>query len=243
VGMGMQYDVLHRARAVAQYFNLDPKIPAELSDEDLDQIFFLYELVCSHEVQSPERISEGTLLVERERLAAILNAFSAGDAMQLSLHSQANYPFLGETVHVDDVVLVISNVRMITRKSDIRRQLRWVLARSQSASRQRLSLPTRSSSPARTTIKLHGPHEGMPVVAVVRGPCGAAIGGPTVLPARHTVYTLRRQPIGNTHSKLCLIPDQAARCFARLAATSVAWNSPVPRELGARRGPFPRGSR
>ena len=122
--IGALYEALHKARAVAEHFKLDPRMPAKLRDEDLDQIEFLHDLIQGREVPSPRRFCEIRACVSCESLAATLNSFSTRPTSQISLHSEANFPFLGETVHVDDVVHVISNPKMITRKSDIKRRLK-----------------------------------------------------------------------------------------------------------------------
>jgi hypothetical protein len=121
---GALYDALAKAQAVARCFKIDPRTPTRVSGEDLEQIVFLYDLIGGREVPSPERFGEIRASVVREHLGAMLNSFSRRNDVKLFLHSGATFPFLGETVHVDDVVHVIRDAKMITRKADIRRKLK-----------------------------------------------------------------------------------------------------------------------
>ena len=122
--LGYLYEALHKARAVAKFFNVDPRMPAKLGDRDLDQIDFLYGLVRGQEIPSPECISVIRVGLKRDKLSLALNTFSVTNAVELALNSEAAFPFLGETVHVEKFIRKITNAKMITRKSDIRRRLR-----------------------------------------------------------------------------------------------------------------------
>ena len=55
-GIGLLYGSLKKARAIGNFFKIDLKIPAKLSDDDLDDIDFLYELIQGGEITSPQRI-------------------------------------------------------------------------------------------------------------------------------------------------------------------------------------------
>jgi len=121
--IGCLYEILHKARAVARFFNIDPRIPAKLQAEDANDIAFLYKLIQGGAVLEPQRFSEIRATVVRDDIAALMTSFATGQLAGLSLQSEANYSFLGATVHVDNVVLEISNAKLITRKSDITRRL------------------------------------------------------------------------------------------------------------------------
>lgn len=123
-GFGFLYETLQKARLVARFFNLETRVPDHLSGRDLHQIEVLYGLTQGREMPSPRSIKTVTATIERANLAANLNSFSVRDGGQISMHSEANFPFLGETVHVDDVVHEISRVKQLTRMSDIKRSLK-----------------------------------------------------------------------------------------------------------------------
>ena len=122
--IGTLYEALKKAKAIATYFKVSPKLPASLGIDDLRQIDLLYELIQGREVLSRRRIDNIKVWVRRDRLAAAEDPFGDPNSCELALASEADLPFLGVTVHLDQLVRVISRARLITRRSDIKRLLR-----------------------------------------------------------------------------------------------------------------------
>ena len=122
-GFGFLYQTLHKARVVARFFDLATLVPDHLSGRDLHQIELIYGLIQGRVMPSPRSIKTMTVTIDRANLTANLKSFSGRDGGQISMQSEANFPFLGETVHVDDVVHEISNVKQLTRMADIKRSL------------------------------------------------------------------------------------------------------------------------
>ena len=121
--VGTLYEALKKAKAIAKHFKINPKLPASLDGDDLRRIDILYDLIQGREVPNSRRVENIRVWVERDRLVAAKEAFSDPNSCELSLSSDADFPFLGTTVHVDHLVRVIKRARLITRKSDIKRLL------------------------------------------------------------------------------------------------------------------------
>ncbi len=122
--IGTLYGAIDKAKAIATFFRMSPRVPAKLSAEDLMQIDLLYDLIQGCEVPNGEPFDEVTVWFERDRLALAQIGSAAPIPSDLTLKSSnANLPFLGETVHVDNLIYVVTNARLITRRSDIKRLL------------------------------------------------------------------------------------------------------------------------
>jgi hypothetical protein len=122
--IGMLYQTMDHAKTIARFFGVGRRVPATISGNDLHEIEVLYDLIYGLEVQAPRRIGNIRFMVDSERLAAGMDAFSASTSPDLSLAGEAQFPFLGQPVHVGDCVRIIRKAKMITRKSDIKRLLR-----------------------------------------------------------------------------------------------------------------------
>ena len=64
------------------------------------------------------------MALNSEQLAAGLDAFCKSPPTNLLLGGPADFPFLGNPVHLDHCVRVIRKVKLITSKSDIKRRLK-----------------------------------------------------------------------------------------------------------------------
>ncbi len=120
-GIGLLYGSLNKAKAIGNFFKINLKIPAKLSDDDLD---FLYELTEGGDVPPPQRIVEVTVQVFRDRVEFCLDALSKPNSSELVLVSEAQFTCFGETIHVDKLVQRITQARLVTTKSDLERMLR-----------------------------------------------------------------------------------------------------------------------
>ena len=49
-GIGLLYRSLDKAKKIGRFFKINPRIPAKLTDDDIDDIDFLYELTQGGEV-------------------------------------------------------------------------------------------------------------------------------------------------------------------------------------------------
>ena len=92
-GIGLLYGSLNKARAIGNFFKINLKIPAKLSDDDLDDIDFLYELTQGGNVPPPQRIVEATVQVFRDRVESCLDALSKPNSSELVLVSDAQSLF------------------------------------------------------------------------------------------------------------------------------------------------------
>jgi hypothetical protein len=124
--LGQLYETMERARAIASYFKINPKLPVTLERHHLSHIDMLYDLIQGREVPNQRRLSVIRVHVEREPLAIATNSSSKPDVItpEMCLQLEAHFPFLDQSVHVDNLVLLISGAKMLTRKSDISRQLK-----------------------------------------------------------------------------------------------------------------------
>jgi len=123
-GIGLLYGSLNKARAIGNFFKIDLKIPAKLSNDDLDDIDFLYELTEGGDVPPPRRIVEVTVQVLRDRVESCLDALPKRNSSELVLVSDGQFTCLGETINVDKLVQRITQARLVTTKSEIERMLR-----------------------------------------------------------------------------------------------------------------------
>ena len=116
------YQALDKAKSIARFFKLSRRVPA-LTRRDICEIDRLFDLIRGREIPACGRIDNIVVLVNAEHVAAGLGAFRP-DAPQLSLAGEADFPFLGQPVHVENCLRVIKNAKLITRTSDIKRLLK-----------------------------------------------------------------------------------------------------------------------
>ena len=145
-GIGLLYRSLDKAKKIGNFFKINPRIPAKLSKDDLDDIDFLYELIEGDEVPPPQRIVEVTVQVFRDRVAPCFDALSKPNSTELVLMSNAQFTCLGETIHVDKLVQRITQARLVTTKSDLDRMLR--------ESSETITLKFETSPDSKQTVKL-----------------------------------------------------------------------------------------
>jgi hypothetical protein len=122
--IGGVYMALDRAKTIAKHFQVSRSVPVTLTGKELDEIDFLYGLIQGRETPDPGRTDNITVTLNSEQLAAGLDAFCTPGPTTLFLGGPADFPFLGNPVHLDHCVRLIRNVKLITSKSDIKRRLK-----------------------------------------------------------------------------------------------------------------------
>jgi hypothetical protein len=162
VWIGTLHETLRKARAVARHFGLDPRMPAEFSEDDLNQIDFLFGLIQCREVLNPRPFNTMTVTIDRASLAANLNYLTGKQLGQIALQSEADFPFLDETIHVENLVHEISNARQLTRKSDLNRGLK--------AGSDSIRLRFSSTKDSKHTVRLGNLSEEKVVSAEIKNP-------------------------------------------------------------------------
>jgi hypothetical protein len=122
--IGTLYQTLNKAKAIAQFFRVSRRVPAVLTGKNFFEIDFLYDLIRGQEIPDPAKLDDYEVWVDAETLAARLDALCTPGAATLSLAGDADFPFLGNPVHVEHYIRAIRNPKLITRKSDIQRLLK-----------------------------------------------------------------------------------------------------------------------
>ena len=144
--IGTLYQALHKAKAIAMHFKVCRRVPATITGKDLYEIDVLYDLIQGREIPDPRPLDQITIPVNAKRLSAAMGDFSQAGATDLSLFGEADAPFLGSPVHIDNCVRLIRKAKMTTRKSDITRRL------NQSA--ETINLRIRTTPESEQMIKL-----------------------------------------------------------------------------------------
>ncbi len=123
-GIGGFYEQMLKARTVAKHFKIDLRIPSVLRQDDLNQIDVLFDLIRGREVPSPVKINWIEASEPRERVASSIELYSTRKSGRLRFLHDVEFPFLGESIRVAGAVHLISKTKLLTRKSDIKRQLK-----------------------------------------------------------------------------------------------------------------------
>ena len=122
--IGTIYGAFYKAKVIANHFRINRRVPPTLSDEDINDIDFLYDLIQGREVSSPQLFDSVRIGVRRVQVPVVKAIVTAKTLSELKLASYANVTFLGENIHVDKLVHVITNARIVTKKSELTRLLR-----------------------------------------------------------------------------------------------------------------------
>jgi hypothetical protein len=150
--VGAFYDMLGKAREIAELHAMNPTTPGRFSGGCLEEIDLLYELLKGREVRRPGRSGTWTLRMGNEPGAEVVDVFSSSDQPgDLSWQSDVEMPFLGETVMVRGVTNTVTCLRLITGLS--------VVTDPQSESNGDIAL--RLAETPETVRTMRGPSGGM----------------------------------------------------------------------------------
>ena len=119
-------EMLSKARAVGELCATNPKLLKNFgSSRSLHEIQFLHEMLIGQGLTESTSSANVRVTLSRNGLKQFLSDIKGSSVLgTLNLYGDGSFPFLGETIRIEPVERIATNMRLLDLRGDLQRQLK-----------------------------------------------------------------------------------------------------------------------